>query len=115
MIFVRLAIGRRPSGSFENSTCPVSRSARSALGAEATGGTAASDGVSSDCGNGESDPSGGTGVGGGGASCAEASPMSDACARMPTATTSETRPMRGRRWVTRSAGRPAGWSGGAPA
>ena len=32
MIFVRLAIGRRVSGSFANSTWPVSRSARIGAG-----------------------------------------------------------------------------------
>ena len=72
MIFVTLAIGRGVSAPRERSNCPESRSARTATGALSAGAVTASAGVCSTEGNGESDPSGGTGVAGGGDSAASA-------------------------------------------
>src|SRR5207302_2813765 len=62
---VTLAIGRRLRGDFENSSCPVSRSSSTAEGARSAGGLVDGRGVTSAVGNGEGDPTGGTGVGGG--------------------------------------------------
>ena len=65
MIFVRLAIGTGRSGSSASSTCPESRSARIAASDETSGGRVSSAGVRKLDTNGESEPFGPTGVGGG--------------------------------------------------
>src|SRR5437764_13152311 len=65
MIFVRLATGRGTSSRIPSSTCPVSRSSRTALPAVSFGVRSDGTGVASAVGNGDGEPCGGTGVGGG--------------------------------------------------
>ena len=65
MTLVMLAMGTRSDGRRANSTWPESRSSRIADAAMSRGGFVDGLGVESDVGNGDGEPNGGTGVGGG--------------------------------------------------
>src|SRR5439155_5660724 len=65
VILVVLAMGRRVSGCRANRTWPVSRSSRIAAAAWISGVVVDGSGVARAVGNGDGEPNGGTGVGGG--------------------------------------------------
>ena len=125
MTFVRLAMGRRPSGAFEYRTWPVSRSSRMADGEASRGGVSDGRGVCRAVGNGDGEPSGGTGVGGGvevARAAGTRQPIGEVgmtTSASAAATTAAPDLARGRRMAallaTSSAGTAAGSSGAGPA
>ena len=111
MTLVRLAIGRRASGALAYINLPVSRSASTAATAVTSGVAVRSFGVARTDGNGEREPCGGTGVGGG-PLAAVANPAEAIPTRDP-ATTSDAmrRAPRVGLGLTRPADDPAAWCG----